>query len=122
MSSGNRWLIIAAVFFSVLCAGLWASSVDKITVMNPRGIMPPIKQIPMAERPGSLDGKTIYIVDTKFANTKAFVTALRDNLAAAYPTTTWIGVDKTGSYMVDDPKLWAEIKTKGSGAIVLLGH
>ena len=122
MKSGNRWLITAAVFFAMLCAGLWAVPGEKITVMNPRGIMPAIKQVPMAERPGSLEGKTIYIVDTKFANTKLFVTALRDNLAAAYPATTWISVDKAGGYMVDDPKLWAEIKAKGHGAIVLLGH
>jgi len=122
MKCGNRWLINGATIFSMLCASLFPASLEKITVMNPRGIMPAIKQIPMAERSGSLDGKTIYIVDTKFANTKPFVNALRDNLAAAYPATTWIGVDKTGGYMLDDPKLWAEIKAKGNGAIVLLGH
>jgi hypothetical protein len=99
-----------------------AAADGKIKVLNPRGIMPAIKQIPMAERPDTLDGKTIYIVDTKFANTKPFVNALRDNLAAAYPKTNWVGVDKVGGYMQDDPNLWAEIKAKGHGAIVLLGH
>ena len=122
MKFDNRWLINAAVIFSVLWAGVSAAAAEKITVMNPRGIMPAIKQVPMAERPGSLEDKTIYIVDTKFANTKLFVKALRDNLAAAYPATTWIGIDKTGGYMGDDPKLWGEIKAKGNGAIVLLGH
>ena len=31
--------------------------------MNPVGIKPAIKQIPMADRPGKLGGKAIYIVD-----------------------------------------------------------
>ena len=122
MKNRSRWLIWAVVIFSACWAGTSSAAEDKIKVMNPRGIMPGIEQIPMAERPATLDGKTIYIVDTKFANTKAFVNSLRDNLSAKYPKTTWIGIDKTGGYMQDDPKLWAEIKAKGDGAIVLLGH
>ena len=115
-------MLHAMVIASALWAGLAVAASEKITVMNPRGIMPPIKQIPMADRPDTLDGKTIYIVDTKFANTKPFVNALRDNLAAAYPKTNWVRVDKTGGYMQDDPALWKQIKEKGAGAIVLLGH
>lgn len=122
MKSGSRMMLHAMVIASALWAGLAAAAGEKVTVMNPRGIMPPIKQIPMAERPDTLDGKTIYIVDTKFANTKPFVNALRDNLAAAYPKTNWVGIDKVGGYMQDDPALWKQIKEKGHGAIVLLGH
>lgn len=122
MKNQIRWLIGAAVLISLqLTAPAYAAG-EKIKVMNPRGIMPAIQRVPMAQRPGNLDGKTIYIVDTKFANTKPFVNAVRDNLAARYPKTTWIGVDKKGGYMLDDPDLWAEIKAKGDGAIVLLGH
>lgn len=119
----NRFLLLlwAIVFISVQWSGA-ASAAEKIRVLNPRGIMPSIERVPMAKRPATLDGKTIYIVDTKFANTKHFVNAVRDNLAAKYPKTTWIGVDKVGGYMQDDPKLWAEIKAKADGAIVLLGH
>ena len=32
-----------------------------------------IRTIPMATRPATLDGKTVYIVDTKYPNTKPFV-------------------------------------------------
>jgi len=122
MKKSCLWLVWAVVFISVQWTGAVSAAEDKITVMNPRGLMPAIQRIPMAERTGSLDGKTIYIVDTKFANTKPFVNALRDNLAAAYPRTTWVGVDKVGGYMQDDPALWAKIKAKADGAIVLLGH
>ena len=122
MNSCSLWLVRTIVSLAVVWAGIASAEEAKVTVMNPRGIMPAIQQVPMAERPDTLDDKTIYIVDTKFANTKDFVNALRDNLAAAYPKTTWIGVDKVGGYMQDDPNLWAEIKAKGHGAIVLLGH
>lgn len=122
MKNHSRWLVWTAILISVQWATAVMAAEDKIRVMNPRGIRPAIERIPMAERPGTLEGKTIYIVDTKFANTKPFVNALQENLAEAYPETTWIGVEKKGGYMLDDPELWAEIKAKGDGAIVLLGH
>jgi hypothetical protein len=100
----------------------WAADEEKIVVMNPRGIQPEIRKIPMAPRPATLDGKTVYIVDTKYPNTKPFVNELFAALKAKYPKTTWILRDKYAGYMDDDPKLWKEIKDKGACAIVLLGH
>ena len=112
-------LILIALLFSSLG---WAGDEGKIVVMNPRGIKPEIRKIPMATRPATLDGKMVYIVDTKYANTKPFVEELLAALKAKYPKTTWVLRDKFGGYMDDDPKLWKEIKEKGAGAIVLLGH
>jgi hypothetical protein len=100
----------------------WAADEGKIVVMNPRGIQPEIRKIPMATRPASLDGKTVYIVDTKYPNTKPFVNELFAALQAKYPKTTWVLRDKYAGYMDDDPNLWKEIKEKGACAIVLLGH
>jgi len=100
----------------------WVADEAKIVVMNPRGIQPEIRKIPMAPRPETLDGRTVYIVDTKYPNTKPFVEALFAALKAKYPRTTWILRDKFAGYMDDDPKLWAEIKEKKAAAIVLLGH
>lgn len=122
MKNRFLWPFLAIVFVAMQWAGAAAAAEEKVRVMNPRGIMPAIKRIPMAPRLANLDGKTIYIVDTKFANTKPFVNALRDQLAGKYPKTNWVGVDKIGGYMQDDPNLWEEIKAKGDGAIVLLGH
>jgi hypothetical protein len=76
----------------------------------------------MAKRPATLDGKTVYIVDTKYPNTKPFVEALSAALQAKYPKTTWTVRDKVGGYMDDDPNLWKEAKEKAAAAIVLLGH
>jgi hypothetical protein len=100
----------------------WAADEGKIVVMNPRGIQPEIRKIPMATRPATLDGKTVYIVDTKYPNTKPFVEELFAALKAKYPKTTWVLRDKIAGYMDDDPNLWKEIKAKGAGAIVLVGH
>jgi hypothetical protein len=112
-------VILIALFVSSLG---WADDEGKIVVMNPRGIMPEIRKIPMATRPPTLDGKTVYIVDTKYPNTKPFVKELQAALKAKYPKTTWVLRDKFAGYMDDDPNLWKEIKEKGACAIVLLGH
>jgi hypothetical protein len=115
-----------AVCFLVLMAAFAAcygrAADEKIVVFNPRGIQPEIRKIPMAARPATLDGKTVYVVDIKYANTKPFVNELLAALKAKYPNTTWTLREKLGMYMDDDPKLWAEIKEKAAGAIVLIGH
>ena len=67
-------------------------------------------------------GKTVYIVDTKYANTRPFINELHKILQERYPKTTWVLRDKIGMYMDDDPKLWEEIKAKGAAAIVAIGH
>ena len=111
-------VLLASGLFSVFVQ----AQTDKITVMNPKGIKPAIKQIPMAERPVTLDGKTIYIVDSKFPRTRVFVETLAKTLRERYPETDWVLKDKFGGYMDDDPKLWAEIKEKAHGAIMAVGH
>jgi hypothetical protein len=94
----------------------------KITVLNPRGIQPRIQRIPMASRPASLDGKTIYIVDVRYPRTREFMEELFKILKERYPKTNWVLRDKFGGYVDDDPKLWAEIKEEGGGMIMGIGH
>ena len=120
----TRAVFFLAVFLTATFAAALALAADdaKIVVFNPRGIQPEIRKIPMAPRPATLDGKTVYIVDTKYPNTKPFVNELFSALKAKYPKTTWVLRDKAAGYMDDDPTLWKEIKEKNAGAIVLLGH
>jgi hypothetical protein len=119
---------ITCLFFGVFAAALlWAggalaADTTKITVLNPRGIQPPIRLIPMAPRNSTLDGKTIYIVDTRFPLTEPFVKEIYNVLKEKYPKTNWVFRNKIGSYFQDDPKLWAEIKEKGHGMIMAIGH
>ncbi len=120
----NRTICFAScVFVLASILAIFAPAQDaKITVLNPRGIQPQIRQIPMATRPSSLDGKTIYLVDTRYPRTREFVEELYRALKEKYPKTNWILRDKFGGYVDDDPKLWAEIKEKGHGMIMTIGH
>ena len=111
--------MLLLLFF--LTAAITSAREEKITVYNPRGIKPPIRLIPMPER-GSIDGKTVYLVDTKYANTKPFVNELYKILQERYPKTDWVLREKIGMYMDDDPNLWAGIKEKAVGMIMVIGH
>ena len=111
-------LVFAATFFGAFAQ----TPSEKVTVMNPRGMKPPIRQIPMAERPATLEGKIIYVVDTRFPRTREFVETLVETLSERYPETDWVLKDKFGGYMDDDPNLWDYIKENAHGAIVTVGH
>lgn len=112
-----------ALFFTTAFFSVYAQTPsEKVTVMNPRGMKPPIRQIPMAERPATLEGKTIYVVDTRFPRTREFVETLVETLSERYPETDWVLKDKFGGYMDDDPNLWDYIKENAHGAIVTVGH
>jgi hypothetical protein len=103
-------------------AGISLATESKITVYNPLGQPPAIQRVPMAPRITDLKGKTIYIVDIGFAATHQFLTELQDLLKEKYPETNWVVRNKIGTYFNDDPKLWAEIKEKGAGMIMGVGH
>jgi hypothetical protein len=109
--------IVVPLFF-----GVSQAQESKITVLNPLGQPPPIARVPMADRPDSLEGKTIYIVDIGFTDTDQFLTEMQKLLTERYPKTTWIVRMKIGTYFEDDPDLWAEIKDKGHGMIMGIGH
>ena len=116
-----RWFSLVLLLLFCQVAVISSAQEEKITVYNPRGIEPPIRLIPMAKR-GSIEGKTVYIVDTKYPNTKPFVNELYKILKERYPKTNWVLRDKKGMYMDDDPDLWAEIKAKAAGMIMPIGH
>jgi hypothetical protein len=114
--------IISLLAMVLASAGVSQAKESKITVFNPLGQPPAIKRVPMAPRISDLKGKTIYIVDIGFSGTHQFLTELQDILKNKYPETKWILRDKIGTYFNDDPKLWAEIKEKGDGMIMGVGH
>jgi len=122
MKRQSIFFILTILLSFIIASSHFAAAAEKIVVMNPRGIQPEIRKIPMAARPKTLDKKTVYIVDTKYPNTKPFVNELFAALKAKYPKTNWVLRDKFGGYMDDDPELWKEIKEKAAGAIVLVGH
>ncbi len=118
----NRFTLGALSLVLLCTTAAIAADSAKVAVLNPRGVEPPIRLIPIAPRPDTLDGKTIYIVDTNYPLTEPFVKEIPKVMAARYPNTNWIYKKKVGSYFDDDPKLWAEIKEKAHGMIMAIGH
>ena len=119
----NACVLIAFILtMGLACTKVSQVQEPKDTVLNPLGQPPAIERVPMAPRITDLDGKTIYIVDIGFSATHQLLTELQDLLEERYPDTTWIVRDKIGTYFNDDPKLWAEIKEKGHGMIMGVGH
>ena len=114
-------LVLSFVLAS-LYAGMVQAQEPKITVFNPLGQPPAIARVPMAPRITDLEGKTIYIVDIGFTDTHQFFTEMQKLLSERYPKTTWIVRTKIGTYFDDDPRLWAEIKEKGHGMFLGVGH
>jgi hypothetical protein len=115
---------ILAAFLAAVFSFLGTSQAQdsKITVLNPVGQPPAITRVPMAPRLDGLDGKTIYIVDINFINTHQLFTEMQKLLSERYPKTNWVVRTKSGTYFDDDQQLWAEIKSKGNGMIMGVGH
>jgi hypothetical protein len=94
----------------------------KITVLSPRGTPPPIPLAPMATRPASLEGKTIYFVDVRFEGGGSLLKAVMDWFSKNIPGAKLVFKEKEGSYDQEDVKLWAEIKEKADAVVMAVGH
>ncbi len=97
-----------------------AVAMPKITVLNPMGTPPPIQVKAMAERPATLDGKTLYFVNTGYIGTDRLMAEMMDWFKKNYPKTNL--VLRSGSMSSITPALQAEIGEKADAAIVGLGH
>ena len=94
----------------------------KLTVLNPRGLPPPITLVPMAPRLSTLDGKTVYLVSDGFPGADAFLNQVSIWFKKNMPNVTTVYRLKAGGFADDDPKLNAEIKEKGQAVIMAIGH
>ncbi len=94
----------------------------KVDGLNPKGTPPAIQLIPMAPRLGSLDGKTVYLIDTGFPGGGLLLLQIQGWFQRNMPSVNTIFKRKAGPYAEDDPALWKEIKEKGHAAIMAIGH
>jgi hypothetical protein len=125
----KRYMFAAAI--TVLCLGLFcsfptmnnqaqAASTETLTVLNPMGTPPAIQAKQMAPRLDTLDGKTIYFVNTGYIGTDRLMAVMTDWFKANYPKTNIVMA--RGQMTSIPPAVMAEIGEKADAAIVGLGH
>ncbi|HIE29781.1 TPA: hypothetical protein EYP66_21135 [Candidatus Poribacteria bacterium] len=95
---------------------------EKIVVMNPMGYPPTIKQLGMAPRLDSLDGKTVYLVDVRFDDGDILLQQMENWFTEHKPKVKTVFVRKSGVYTQDDTTLFQEIKEKADAVILGVGH
>ncbi len=95
---------------------------ERMVVLDPRGYPPRIEQLGLAQRPSSLDGKTVYLVDCRFDDGDLLLKQMQVWFAERMPTARAVFVQKSGVYTEDDPDLFREIRERGDAAIVGVGH
>ena len=113
-------IVFGAIMTSVVCSA--APSKGKlITVMNPAITEMPAKQVSLASRLDTLQGKTIYLVDLNYEGIKG--TPVMGEMQAWFkknmPNVKTVLKLKRGSYIADDPALWKEIADSGGDGVIL---
>jgi hypothetical protein len=99
-----------------------AAGPAKVEALNPKGMPPAIRLIPMAPRLSTLDGKTIYLVSDGFAGADRFLNQIAIWFSKNMPSVKTVYRLKAGSYFDDDPKLTAEMKAHANAMIMAYGH
>jgi hypothetical protein len=92
-----------------------------ITVLNPAVPDKLAERVPLAPRMDTLEGKTIYLVDTNYEGLgrTPVLEEMQAWLAKNMPRVKTIFKLKSGNYAADDPALWKEIAdNKGNGVII----
>ena len=123
-----RLFLVFAIIALVVLAGPGfgeegVSQVEEmITVLSPVGKPPLIKRSSMAPRLDTLDGKTIYLVDVRFDDGDIFLQQMKAWFNENMPKVNVKFVRKSGTYTFNDKKLWQEIKEKGHGVVMAIGH
>jgi hypothetical protein len=88
---------------------------------QPRDTAEALGQRKMAPRLESLEGKTVYLVDTGFAGSPEFMEEVEGWFNRHRPDVKTVLVHKKTSMFTDDPELWAEIKKNGDAVVFGVG-
>jgi hypothetical protein len=94
--------------------------VEKITVLDPRGYPPKVVGKRLANRPLSLDGKVLYLIDCLFDNADVFIEEMRQWFARNMPSVETRIVRPRESW-VDDPEMRARVVADGDVALIGVG-
>ena len=99
-----------------------AAEPEILSVLNPTGYPPAIERTPLAPRPASLDGRTVYLVDITFNNGDLLLQRMQDWMARHMPEVDTDFRIKRGIYIADDPELWREIQAGNGVMVMAIGH
>ena len=99
-----------------------ASGHGRVTVLNPGIATKFAERVPLAPRLDTLEGKTIYLVDTDWGGmgqNDGILQEMQAWFAEHMPSVKTINKIKKGNFVTDDPGLWKEIaESKGDGVII----
>jgi len=91
-----------------------------VTVHDPRGYPPKVVGKWLAQRPPSLDGRLVYLVDCLFDNSENFMREVQDWFGTNLPGVRTQMIKPRQSW-VDDAEMRATIANEGDGAILGVG-
>jgi hypothetical protein len=95
---------------------------DMMDLLNPLGQPETtLKAMSMSARLPTLEGKTVYIVETGFAGAKEFMEEVQSWFNRNKPNIKTVFRSKGNNTFANDPVLWQEIKNKGDAVIFGVG-
>jgi hypothetical protein len=122
-------LLISLVAVAALALAVYGTAQNRpssqtgklITVLNPAVASKMARRLPLAPRPNTLEGKTIYMVDINWGGAEAAMSIFEEMqawFARNMPSVKTVTKIKKGGYETDDPALWKEISEKGNAVIM----
>lgn len=106
----------------MLHSKLEADSPDLVSVHNPVGYPPKVSRKSPADRPASLDGKIVYLIDSRFDDSIELLKQVEAWFERNMPAVETRLRSMANTYAKDDPDLWNEVKEQGHAAIIGVGH
>lgn len=134
MPKKHHYLTVFSVFLTLFIAGVFSCTKEDtvaqkaeeplITLLNPALSTAFAERAPLAPRDGSLEGKTIYLVDLQWGGPDAgysVFTEMKEWFNKNMPSVKVEIRRSKGGWMGDDPDLRAEIVANARGAVIGIG-
>ena len=134
MKKNIRFCSFLFLFFTLITIGLTSCTTDRkdtakdsseeqlITVLNPAISSSMAERVPLTPRTGTLEGKTIYLVDLQWGGPQAGYSVfevMKDWFSKNMPSVNVEIRRSAGGPFGDDPDLRAEIIAKKAGGVVI---